>query len=156
MAKVPCLNSIVIAFLQKIITKDFRILELGSGTSTVWFAQRAKFVISYENKRKWFNSVTIELKEAGIQNCKLILDPAYPKNGIRGLEGQFDLVLIDGRGRVKNIVVTMPYVKLGGYLMLDDSQRKRYNRARELLEEWEETEFIEPGVLRKTVVWKRP
>lgn len=155
MVKVPWLNSTVIAFLQRIITKDFRILELGAGTSTVWFAKRAGYVLSYENNKEWFDSVTEELKKAGLKNCKLIFDPAYPKNGIQGLQGQFDLILIDGRGRVKNITVTMAHVKPDGYLMLDDSQRKRYNEARQLLEEWEKIELIEPNISRTTTVWKK-
>jgi len=155
MAEAPWLNNIVIAFLQKIITKDFRILELGAGASTVWFAKRAGYVLSYENNKKWFDSVTGELKKAGLKNCKLIFDPAYPKNGIQDLQGQFDLILIDGRGRVKNTAVTMAHVKPGGYLMLDDSQRGRYNAIRKFLGTWEKIELIEPGFARTTTVWKR-
>lgn len=155
MAKTPWLNSTVIAFLQRIITKDFRILELGAGVSTVWFAKRAGYVLSYENNKEWFDSVTEELKKAGLKNCKLIFDPAYPKNGIQDLQGQFNLILIDGRGRVKNTAVTMVHVKPGGYLMLDDSQRGRYNTIRELLSAWGKIELIEPGVARTTTVWKR-
>lgn len=155
MDKAPWLNITVIAFLQKIITKDFRILELGAGASTVWFAKRAGYVLSYENNKKWFDNVLEELKKAGLKNCKLIFDPAYPKNGIQDLQGQFDLILIDGRGRVKNTAVIMTHVKLGGYLMLDDSQRGRYNAIREFLNAWEKTELIEPGVARTTTVWKR-
>ena len=155
MTKTPWLNSTVIAFLQKIITKDFRILELGAGASTVWFAKRAGYVLSYENKKKWFDSVTEELRKAGLKNCKLIFDPAYPKNGIQELQGQFDLILIDGRGRVKNTAITMVHVKSGGYLMLDDSQRGRYNIIRKLLSAWGKIELIEPGIVRTTTVWKR-
>lgn len=155
MDKVPWLNITVIAFLQKIITKDFRILELGAGASTAWFAKRAEYVLSYESNKEWFDNVIEELKKAGLKNCKLIFDPTYPKNGIRDLRGQFDLILIDGRGRVKNAAVTMAHVKPGGYLMLDDSQRGRYNAIRELLNTWEKIELIEPDVARTTTVWRR-
>jgi len=141
--------------LQKIITKDFRILELGSGASTIWFAERAGYVLSYENNKIWFSSVIGELKKSGLKNYELVFDPAYPKNGIQGLKGEFDLILIDGRGRVKNTAVTMAHVKPGGYLMLDDSQRGQYNTIRELLSTWEKTELIEPGIERTTTVWKR-
>ena len=46
---VPLLNLATVDFLQKIITKNFKILEIGSGSSTIWFAKRVKYIVSYEH-----------------------------------------------------------------------------------------------------------
>jgi len=72
----------------------------------------------------------------------LQLNPDYPKTGICGFkENEFDFISIDGRGRVKSITTVIPYLKNGGYLLLDDSGRKRYRRAIALLDKWENKTF---------------
>jgi len=46
---IPLLNQGTIYFLESVLTKDTEVLETGSGASTVWFAERVKNVISWED-----------------------------------------------------------------------------------------------------------
>jgi hypothetical protein len=71
----------------------------------------------------------------------------------------FDLVAVDGRARPSCIYHARRKVKIGGYLMLDNSERAHYQRAKELLSDWEKHEFYGPGpynyCFSETTIWKR-
>ncbi len=155
---IPWLTKPTIAFLQRTLTPEMVMLEVGSGASTVWFARRVKEITSFEHQREWFFLVAHKLRAAGIGNCTLRLEPNYPVKGIPGHNSQYDFILIDGRGRVQSIKTTYIRLKPGGYLMLDDSQRVRYNEGKELLDSlgWQRQEFVEEGNKKTATVWRRP
>jgi len=152
----PWMTKTTIKFLESIITKESKVLETGAGGSTIWFAERVRKVISFEHKKKWFNLVKERLIEKKLlDKVQLYYSPQYPNKGIPKLTEQYDLILIDGRGRVKSIETTYHYLKPGGYLVLDDSERMRYDSAIKLLNQlgWEKI------MLRDTEIataWRRP
>jgi len=148
----------MIQFLDRIITKDIDILETGAGASTVWLAKRAKSVLSYEHDPKWYALVVSKLREEGLQNCELIHDPLYPERGINPNFRSFDIVIIDGRGRIKSMETTCHLLKSGGYLILDDAERTRYRAGRELLDRfgWERTELNTEGIKKRAIAWRKP
>lgn len=158
----PWFTASAVRFLDNIITKNTDILEIGSGSSTVWFAKRAKYIKSFEHSKNWADLVRLKLKEAGFNNCELIFDSEYPERGIRGVSEKYDLIIIDGRGRVKSIKTTCQLLKSGGYLMLDDAQRVHYRDAKIFLDGlgWEKTELKGPfkrGWLdKKATAWRKP
>lgn len=154
----PWLTRPAIKFLEGILTQDSTVLEIGSGSSTVWFAKRVKKITSFEHQEKWFCLVTRKLKEEGMTNCRLHLSPEYPEAGIPLLSKQYDLMLIDGRGRVLSIKTTYKHLKPGGYIMLDDSQRMRYNEGRAFLDSlgWPHKELAEPGNSKTATIWRKP
>lgn len=85
----------------------------------------------------------------------------YVKTICKYSDATFDLVFIDGRARSSCILFGRNKVKPGGYLMLDDAQRRRYKRAKKLLTSWKATDFYGTGKYlanRKwsTQVFKRP
>src|SRR2546425_5977840 len=57
--------------LHRLITPDWRILEFGAGMSTIWLAQRAKFVVSIESSPDWYQQVTVLLDRRGLMNVRL-------------------------------------------------------------------------------------
>lgn len=129
----PHLVPRAIKFIESKLNKEAMILELGSGSSTIWFARRVKNVISYEHDINFFNILSSLLDFFFIKNVELIYSPYYPIKGIRERNEKFDIILVDGRGRVKNTRSTVKYLKSGGYFILDDSNRNRYRPARALL-----------------------
>jgi len=131
-------------FLESIITKDFEILELGSGSSTLWFASRAKKIISYEHNETWYQLVIDEIKNRGITNVDIRYDPNYPKEGIKNIKDNFNIILIDGRGRVRNLMITYKLLKPRGYFILDDSQRDKYKEGIKFLDDlgWKRKDFL--------------
>ena len=63
-------------------------------------------------------------------------------------DGYFGLVFVDGRSRPSCVKHSIPKIKSGGFLILDDADRNYYKRAKELLNSnrWEKWEFYGPGI----------
>ena len=57
----PWLTEGAIDFLSHFVRPGFRVLETGSGASTLWFAKRAKSVVSIEDDPDWYAAVTAAL-----------------------------------------------------------------------------------------------
>ena len=76
-------------------------------------------------------------------------------------EASFDLVVVDGRSRPACLQRGMAKVKPGGVLLLDNAERRHYQRARALLDpaRWELRDFSGPGPycaqFWQTIGWRR-
>lgn len=155
----PWIEPGAIELLDKVITKNSTILEVGSGSSTIWFARKAKHVLSFEHNLLWYRLVKDELDKYGLDNVMLIYEPDYPKKGLPPLNSMFDIVFIDGptEGRNSPISTGIKHIKPGGYFILDDSQREElYSEGLELLEKqgWQRWDFNKPGYVRITSIWR--
>ncbi len=152
-ASTPWLHPAAIAAIEAILEPDWEVLETGAGGSTIWFAERVARVVTFEHDAVWYETVWAELERRHLSNVQLRLDPGYIRQGIPDF-GKFDLVMIDGRGRVKSCETAQ--VRPGGYLVLDNSERERYRPAIELLDSrgWERTDHWH--VLRQwqTTIWR--
>ena len=158
----PWLGELAIARLDSILKPDSRVLECGAGASTLWMAPKVKGIISYEHNPGWSQAVELELEKRKIKNVAVCFDPDYPKNGIKPSRKLFDIVIIDGRGRVKGVETGFPLVKPGGFLILDNSNRARYQPANDLMAvlKWD-CAIIQSPILPKnskgyTTFWRRP
>lgn len=70
----------------------------------------------------------------------------------------FDLVVIDGRARPSCISHAISKVRLGGFIMLDNSDRDEYQMGKDLLANWEQTQLFGPvphRLFSLTTAWKR-
>lgn len=122
----PWIPEEAIFWMDSYLNKERTVLEFGAGSSTLWFAKRVKHVVSYENKEQWFSAIVAEMARLKFSNVDLRLDVTYPAVGPKNINGQFDFVLIDGRGRVKCAQTSYELVKPGGWVGLDNSWRERY------------------------------
>jgi len=154
---VPWFAVALTRFLERNLTKKMDILEMGAGASTVWIAKRVKSIRSYEHDKRWYELVQNKIKEAGLNNCELVHDTNYPNIGITEKSRKYDMIIIDGRGRVLSIKTTYQFVKLGGYLILDDSQRTRYAEGKVFLDSlgWERTELHIEGIKKSATAWRK-
>lgn len=114
-----------IIFIEAVLDEGFSILEAGAGASTVWFAKRAASVLSFEHDKSWYDNVKETINHHGIKNVDLRHEPKYPKKGL-DISGLFDVILIDGRGRIKTMMSVLRNLRLGGYIILDNAERPRY------------------------------
>ena len=154
----PHLNSQAMALLLSIVNSNSKVLETGAGSSTIWFAKRVKKIMSFEHKRTWYEVVLGELLKLGKINYFLFFDPKYPVEGIGSRDGRYDIIFIDGRGRVKSIMTSHKLLKKGGYLILDDSYRKKYKAGKDFLDNlgWEKTiTYNIDNPPREAIFWKR-
>jgi predicted O-methyltransferase YrrM len=126
---------------------EARVLEWGSGSSTVWLAKRSASVTSIESDAGWAQMVS-----ASVPEYVAIVTPPVPaataatltrskRWGYRSLDftsyvsaidsvpGFFDLIVIDGRAREACFDRALPRLNSGGLIVFDNSNRRRYRRA---------------------------
>jgi len=121
----PWLSPQAVKYFEGILQPDFRVIEHGSGGSTLWLAERVKEVISYELDVNWFAA----LNECKPDNVKLRSASKPAKYSKR----TFDLLLIDGEpvtDRIEWIERAPQLVKAGGWVVLDNANRPEYAQAR--------------------------
>lgn len=129
----PNMSEEVLNFLKSVIKKSDRILEFGSGGSTIWFARHAKSVLSFESQSNWYRAVVKRLGELNLQNVELRYEPDYVFKGCPDLEKTFDFILVDtqawlGIKRIESRLIcaktSHKYLKKGGWFLLDDTSTK--------------------------------
>jgi len=119
----PWIATKAIPFLNSVITKDSVVIELGSGGSTIWFAKRARKVISYEDNIQYYNDVTAMIHAEGLSNVKYL----FTSNGKFDMLEPCDVLFIDNEismgDRVAIAYLFFPTLKTGGYLAMDDTEQ---------------------------------
>jgi hypothetical protein len=142
-------------FLNSLPIEGKRVFEYGSGGSTLYWLSRNMICVSVEHDLGWYETVRIHLdasmkadyrlvqpkksqseESLDIANPLLYLsgDPAFRgycfKNYASQIDafpdGNFDVVLVDGRARPACIMHSAPKVKVNGLLILDNADRIYY------------------------------
>jgi predicted O-methyltransferase YrrM len=125
-----------------------RVFEYGSGASTAWLARRSAEVHSVEHDVEFASQ--LEGLLAGFENAHLVVRPPVPsmtpdvpsaKEGYASLdfssyvaaiddvEGEFDLVVVDGRARERCLTSALRRLTPDGMVVFDNTRRRRYRRA---------------------------
>ncbi len=177
-------------YMMSVLRSNALVFEYGSGGSTLFYTKMASHVVSVEHDPEWYKRVAAALLEEGITNCEYLLvepevggeadaDPSDPQaylstskahSGCRFFEyaaaierypdDVFDLIAVDGRARPPCLYHARRKVRPGGYLLLDNSDREDYRKAKQLLADWEHRDFWGPGLYNlyfwQTTVWERP
>ncbi|MFX1419692.1 MAG: hypothetical protein ACFE9N_12295 [Promethearchaeota archaeon] len=181
-------------WLDKVLKPDMNLYEFGSGTSTLYFASKVKKIISIEHDKNWYNKIKDKLNQNQLNNCEYILiepediteknskqiDPKYTSD-LKNYEtfqfrkyvesidkypdNYFDLIFIDGRVRIACILNSIRKIKLGGYLVLDNSDEKKYIHSHQILNSYSRLDFFDIALVNpylktskisfwKTSIWK--
>ena len=171
--ELPWLTYDAVKWLENFLSDDKYVFEYGSGGSTLFLAKRANKVVSVEHDKQWYKLVERKLAEKNLENVEYILqvprvigpkentkedcfpstEPKYKgmcfekyvKSIDRYPDKYFDLVVVDGRSRRACIKRSVKKVKPGGYLMLDNSERKLYEPLFEELKDFRRTDFFGLG-----------
>lgn len=148
----PWITFPAIDWLERVLTPDARVFEFGSGGSTLFFARRVGSLTSVEHHPAWHNRVRRRLRSLGLDDRTRVhlAPPETNPNGSRERFGStrrtyarvafehyvtridqepdasIDLVFVDGRSRMACMRHALPKLKPGGYLVLDNSQRRAY------------------------------
>lgn len=164
-----------IQYLKSLCHKSAQVFEFGSGGSSLFFLSRVDKLFSVEHDETWFQQVSsmvnatddyhrwvgmlappVWFKEksytspihlstdASLQNysfeeyCSKI--DSFPND-------YFDLILIDGRSRVGCFIHSYAKVKVGGFIILDNSERAEYLQIFDIASKlgFEKIEFYGPG-----------
>lgn len=119
----PWLTSQMVEILSCWLKQDDVGLEWGAGRSTVWFAHRVNRLISVEHSRQWHRKVVSALESGGTRNVDLRLEEteaAYAEAALDIAAASLDFCLVDGLTRDRCALVSLPLLKPGGILLLDN------------------------------------
>lgn len=117
-----------------------RVLEFGSGMSTIWYAKHSAEVCSIDDNEEWFKIVQQRLRSAGIQNVDYYFTAdrnEYVRYGKR-FDKPFDLIMVDGSERGDCVEHSLECLAKGGIIYLDNSDKlpNEYRKAETLLLEY--------------------
>ncbi len=107
-----------IDFLKHQDLSGKRILEWGAGQSTYWWAQRALSVLSFESDSEWYKRLRSDLPH----NVTLLLVPENLVGIDRYLDGQYDLIIVDGFDRYKCAERSVELLARDGAVIVDNSE----------------------------------
>jgi len=157
----PWLTFDAIRAIDKHLVPGSRLFEYGSGHSTLYWAQRGVWVHSMEDHAGWFEMARSKL--AALPNAKVSFatDEQGYVHGIDAVEGDFDVVLVDGAFRMACIEAALPRVRPGGLLVVDNTDWHWFaNVDSRVPRSWRKTVFqgCAPfiGYPSQTTVWIRP
>ena len=119
---IPWYTYPAIEYLSQLDFSDKHIFEYGVGYSSLFWAERALSVTSIEDNKTWYLKWQ---KEFTLDNLKLkqrdegkaYYDAIFEDNC------QYDVIIIDGKCRAECATNAVKFLKNGGFIILDDSDR---------------------------------
>ncbi|MDF2159404.1 hypothetical protein [Algoriphagus sp. CAU 1675] len=184
--KLPWITYAAYDFLINKINKSFVVFEYGTGGSTLFFLSKVSELVSVEHDETWFQFVKERLNKIqfnGLHEFHLVVPTLQINNEIEMKSYQmkeykhfdfkdyvsiidnysseyFDLILIDGRARPYCFYRCLSKVKPGGYIVLDNSERKHYQDVLNQHKDWIVFDFFSPTIaslrFTKTTIFQKP
>jgi hypothetical protein len=128
----PWITYSSLRFLEPRLNPEMEVFEFGSGASTLWWARRARSVVSCEHDREWLER-TRALAPANVQLMYAAgTGPEYA-GAILAYNSKFDVVVIDGVDRVSCARNCIGALKPSGVILWDNTDREEYRPGFELL-----------------------
>ena len=120
----PWMHPAAVLYLESLLTPDMTVLEHGCGASTKWFAKRVEHVTAVDNDSDWIAGLALETKD--FHNIRLI-----PLDSVIKTVDPVDLLMIDGynHDRPAWMMEADRLVKPGGIIVLDNAERKHYDKG---------------------------
>lgn len=135
--RLPWLPFRLIDELDSVVGPGTRVFEFGGGGSTLWFLDHGAVVVTVEHDRGWASDLQelvshhgwtlLERPNDGSFDAYVSAIDAFP-------DASLDVVVVDGRERVRCLLAAWPKVAPRGLLILDDSDRDRYSTAIEQID----------------------
>jgi protein-L-isoaspartate O-methyltransferase len=129
--EVPWISYDARRLLAKHLKPGSQVLEFGSGMSTVWLARRAAWVCSLESYRPWYEKVAALLAKHSIKNVDYRLAASKEEYASPRFASplELDLILVDGDCRSDCVQYAVQFLKKGGMLYLDNSDKDSGERG---------------------------
>lgn len=105
--------------IGRVLTRDSRVLEFGSGMSTPWLGRRCRLLVSIESVEAWAERVRPML--SGYSNVEYHVNQDEGAPAMSYPDGFFDLAIVDGFQRSAGMRAALLKVRSGGYIYLDNS-----------------------------------
>lgn len=147
-------------FLDVLKTWDLsgkNILEFGGGWSTVWYAKRAKTVVTIETNRHWHDELDWYIRNNGINNVILIYKDINEGDQLRKDEYtgaadylglKYDIICVDGILRNECLAYGIKELeKTGGTIIADNIYQDfvwKSEAAVEMMDSYKQEVFVQP------------
>lgn len=128
-SEIPWYTYPAIRFLSERVTNRLAVFEYGSGNSTLWWSRCVGRVVSCEHDPLWHEAVARRLP-SHVEYHLIPIDPsnAYASHIARH-QGEFDIVVLDGRERVRCSLNVLPALTSVGIVVWDNSDRHEYQEG---------------------------
>lgn len=146
-APLPWLTYPAVELLEERAPYGGNVFEFGCGSSTLWWARRARRVVAVEHDEAWFTTMRAQFPanvrpifqrlERGGDYCKTL-------RNIRNIK--FDVIVIDGRDRVNCAYNCLESISETGVIIFDNTERDYYMPGREYLKKAGFRELRLPGL----------
>ncbi len=137
---VPWLVEDAIEFMGIYFEKNSsaKVLEFGSGASTIWLSDRVKELHSVEHDQAWHSLISRIIYSEKRRSEVFLYRMNIPYNSIcdQFFDEYFDFIIVDGRNRKACLSSSIRLLKKGGILMLDNSEREYYHSIFDLMKGW--------------------
>ena len=116
---IPWMTYPAISYLNQLDFSHKQVFEYGCGNSTLYWALRALRVFSVEHDQAWFE----KMRTGAPANAEIAL--ASGTDYVRMVEkhAPHDVIVVDGRWRYDCVMHCTPFLKPGGLIILDNSER---------------------------------
>lgn len=119
---IPWYTYPAIEYLSQLDYSDKKVFEFGCANSSLFWAKRAKQVISIEDNPSWFEKWTSEFKEPNLDIRWRDEGEGY-YNAIFEDNEQYDVIIVDGKRRADCARTALEKMAPNGMIILDDSDR---------------------------------
>lgn len=160
-----------IDFCQQQFQGSLKALEFGSGRSTQWFARLTEHLTSIEHSSEWYSIAQAKLQSLGISNVNYLCIPlnhpeTEPESSqynplpdyVKVLEqfedGALDFVIVDGHYRTTCIMHSIPKIRDGGYLLVDDVNMWPSLKSLAIPTNWQIANDSTNGI-KRCVIWQK-
>lgn len=129
----PWMSHRAVAYLAEALRPDQRMLELGSGYSTLWYAERVKEVVSLEDDPGWAEQAQAMVAHRNVRNVRVVATPITLDVLRSYFDESWDVVVIDQNehalGRPESVEFVTAAPRPPSMVVLDDSDRAAYQPA---------------------------
>ena len=116
---IPWYTYPAIEYLRQLDISDKSVFEFGCGNSSLFWAQRAKEVISIEDSKMWYETIR-KLKNDN-QQIVLVEEKTDYVSYITKLNRHFDIIVVDGQYRFDCANSALNCLNDNGMMILDNS-----------------------------------
>ena len=133
---IPWYTYPAIEYLSQFDYSSKKVLEYGCGYSSLFWAKRAKQVVSIEDNRQWYEKWCAEFKKDNLDIRWRDEGEIYEMAAFEDSQ-KYDVIVIDGKRRWQCAEAAVKALEQGGMIILDDSDRintsEEYVKAVEIL-----------------------
>lgn len=131
----PWIAKSVTDIIKRHLNRSMTVFEWGTGNSTLFWSQYVRKVVSVEYDYIWYEKLKKMIPDnVQLEVCRLEYNGEYCRK-ILACDEKFDIILIDGRDRVRCAQNAVKRIAENGVIIWDNSDRKEYQEGYRFLKE---------------------